>query len=265
MSTPKISVVLAVHNGMPYLRSALKSILDQAFEDLEFIVVNDASSDESGKYLKGLKDHRIRIITNTKKIGLTKSLNKAIRKSRGEYIARMDADDISDKKRLQVQINFLEKNPKIAAVGSSAKLIDENNKISGVVNMPQSNQEIKRALPSYNPFIHASIVIRKEAIVEIGLYDESFLFAQDYDLMLRLASRFKVENIKKPLIFLRRHSKTTSWSKMDKQLKFALQARIKAVKNGDLKLWQTVYLVKPIISSFFPVTLKKPIITFFNR
>src|SRR4030042_6096810 len=123
---PKISVIMSVYNGLPlgpqpktktassaYLKEAVESILNQTYRNFEFIIVDDASRDKSWDYLKSLKDRRIKLIRNKKNLGLAASLNIALRQAQGDYVARMDADDISLPNRFEEQIYFLQKNPKI--------------------------------------------------------------------------------------------------------------------------------------------------------
>ena len=141
---PEISVIMSVYNGMPYLQEAVKSILNQTYKDFEFIIVDDASTDDSLKYLKGINDKRIKILSNEKNLGLAVSLNKALNAARGEYIARMDADDISKPERLHIQLNFMELNPQIDICGSFVSVIDENGKLVGSIKKPTTDDKIKK-------------------------------------------------------------------------------------------------------------------------
>src|SRR3972149_11319418 len=125
MKLPLISVILSTHNQGRYLKEAIDSILKQTYKNLEFLIVNDDSTDLTRHILQKYNDKRLKIITNKQKRGLTKSLNKAIRLSKGKYLARMDADDVSTKDRLKTQIAFLEKNKSIIVAGSWAQVIDE--------------------------------------------------------------------------------------------------------------------------------------------
>ena len=110
---PKISVIMSVYNGMPYLEEAARSILHQTYKNFEFIIVDDASKDKSWQFVRNLKDKRIKVIRNKKNLGLAASLNLALRLAQSDFIARMDADDISLSKRLETQLAFMLKNPKI--------------------------------------------------------------------------------------------------------------------------------------------------------
>ena len=128
IKTPKITVLMPVYNGEKYLKESIESILKQTFRDFEFLIINDTSTDESEKIIRSFKDSRIKLIKNEKNIGLTKSLNKGLDLAKGEYMARMDADDISLPKRLEIQVAFMDKNPKIGVIGAWAKVIGESNK-----------------------------------------------------------------------------------------------------------------------------------------
>jgi len=141
---PKVSVIMSTHNGLPYLKMAVQSILEQTYKNLEFIIVEDGSKDLSWKYLKKIRDKRIKLIKNSKKLGLAASLNKAIKTAKGKYIARMDADDISLSKRLETQVVFMQKNPTVDICGTWVKLIDENEKIITSIHKPIEDKSIKK-------------------------------------------------------------------------------------------------------------------------
>ena len=123
---PKVSVLMSVYNGEKYLKEAIKSILGQSFKDFEFIIINDGSIDKTEKIIKVFNDKRI-VLINQENIGLTKSLNNGLKLAQGDYIARMDADDVALSYRLEKQVKFLDSNPHIFLVGSSCYLINESN------------------------------------------------------------------------------------------------------------------------------------------
>ena len=159
---PKISVIMSVYNGMPYLEQAVESIFRQTFEDFEFFIVDDASTDETWRYLKSLRDMRIKLIQNKKNLGLAASLNIALRQAQGDFVARMDADDISLSIRFKEQINFLQKHPTIDICGSFVNVIDETDKIIGQIKKPTSNKEIKKELFWLTPLLHPTWFAKKE-------------------------------------------------------------------------------------------------------
>lgn len=196
---PKISVIMSVYNCEKYLKQSVDSILNQSYKDFEFIIINDGSTDRSREILESYKDDRIRLFNNKNK-GLTKSLNEAIRYSNGKYIARMDADDISLPERFKKEINFLDSNRDIVMCGTWADFIDENGKLLREFKRPVTDKEIKREIIFHNPFIHPSVMMRKTVFNEIGFYDESFRYAQDYELWTRIVTKFKTANIPEKLL-----------------------------------------------------------------
>ncbi len=195
----KISVVMSVYNGEKYLSEAIKSVLTQDFSDFEFIIIDDGSTDKSLAIIKSFIDNRIRLISRENK-GLIYSLNEGIGLAQGEYIARLDADDICLPNRFSKQLAVLE-NKKIALVGSWAIKIDDLGRETGIMDYPpQGNREIKRFFIKHNPFIHSSIMIRRDVFAAVGLYKNSFKHAEDYELWSRVLAKFQAANITEPLI-----------------------------------------------------------------
>ncbi len=198
MNPPKVTVVMAVYNGEKCLREAIDSILNQTFKDFEFLIINDGSTDKTPEIIAGYNDQRI-VIANQKNIDLTKSLNKAIKLSRGEYIARMDADDISLPRRLELEVAFLDNHEDVGLVGTMYYHIDKNDKILSVIPVPIEDEMIQEKLLKGNCFAHSSIMVRTEVLKKVGYYREEFKLAQDYDLFLRIAECCKVRNLEEAL------------------------------------------------------------------
>ncbi|MCK4395677.1 MAG: glycosyltransferase [Candidatus Marinimicrobia bacterium] len=196
---PKISVVMSVYNGEKYLREAIESILNQSFKDFEFVIIDDGSNDSSAEIIKSYNDPRI-IIIQQESSGLAKALNNGIKKAKGKYIARMDADDISIPERLEKQLDFLENLRECVAVGSNAKVIDMNGEYLYISSQPSTWKEIKKKLPS-SPFFHSSTMFRKDVAIECGgYYEEIRHHFEDMVLWNKMADRGELWNIEKPLI-----------------------------------------------------------------
>ena len=195
---PKVSVVMPVYNGEKYLRVAVDSILNQTFKDFEFIVINDGSTDRTQEILESYHDRRI-IMIHQEHMGLTKSLNKGIALAKGKYIARQDADDISMPERLKKQFEFLENHEIVALLGTAAKIIDERGNYIHTREYPCDYFSIQKVIKEDNCFCHGSVMFRKKSFFDLGGYREIFSTAQDYDLWLRFAENFEVENLPTPL------------------------------------------------------------------
>lgn len=253
---PTISVILAVHNGMPYLKDAIKSILTQTYRDFEFIVIDDASSDESYKYLKNLKDKRIVLIKNLRNLGLAASLNKGLEKSRGAFIARMDADDVSLPERFEKQIKFLNAHPKIAICGTWAKLIDDKGKTPSLVTKPIDDARIKKENFWIPALIHPTWMVRKEVFEKIGRYDPKYDMIEDLEFLNR-AKSFKMANIGEPLLLWRSIQNRRSKKDIQKMYKKTLDFRFEQFKNGNFGLSFLPRLLRSIITTYLiPTKLK---------
>jgi hypothetical protein len=197
---PRVSVVLAVHNGEEYLAEAMRSILTQELQSFEFIVVDDGSTDGSARIIRSFADPRIRLLTNATNCGLTPSLNRGLAAARGEFIARLDADDVSAPTRLSSQVAFLEANPDVALVGTGYHAIDERGRRRHRGQFPADHLELRWSLLFYCAFTHSAVMWRRAAVEEaVGRYDEAFAYAMDWEYWSRIASRLQVSNLARPL------------------------------------------------------------------
>lgn len=192
---------MGVYNGAAHVAEAIASILTQTYGDFEFIIVNDGSTDETRTILERFDDPRIKLF-HEENAGLTNSLNKAIGRSTGRYIARIDADEVAVPERLCKQVSFLEANPDTALVGSYCCNSDEIDGHESTVVVPVEHENIVRRLRFVNTFVHGSVMIRRSSLDCIGWYDEHFKYVQDWELWARIASRFRVHNL--PEVLLRR-------------------------------------------------------------
>ena len=199
---PKLSVIMSVFNESKTLEKSIKSILNQKFQNFEFIILNDGSIDSSEKIIKKhcKKNKKILHIYSEKNRGLTFMLNLGIKYARGEYIVRHDADDYSFKNRLYKQFLFMEKNKNIYILGTNSRDYIKNNKKFKISQMPTDSKTIKEGLIKKNHLIHSSLIIRKKFFKKVGLYNPQFLKCQDYELWLRGRGRFEYTNLKDVMI-----------------------------------------------------------------
>lgn len=205
IKTPKVTVLMPVYNGQKYLKEAIDSILSQEFTDFEFLIINDGSTDDSGKIIASYTDPRIRIINNEKNIGLVNTLNKALKLCNGEYIARMDCDDISTKNRLAVQVKFMDKNKNVGASGSSYYLFRNNKK--NVMHFPLTEKEIECYFVFNCPIAHPSAIIRRSVIQDNNIhYSSDYIHAEDYNFWTQIAKHSSLANIPEPLLIYRVHN-----------------------------------------------------------
>ena len=224
MSDPRVSILLAVHNGAAYLRRAVESLLGQTFSDFELILMDDGSTDESWDLIRACAkaDPRICPIRNEENIGLTRSLNRAIPLARGEYIARQDADDVSAAERLEAQLTLLEHRPEVGMVGTAYHVVDADGRRLCTQRLPVSDTHLRWAMLFYNPFCHSSVMFRRPLLSDgVRGYDPELPCAQDYDLWERLLRRTRVANLDAPLVELRVHPKSISATRAERQRRIA--------------------------------------------
>jgi len=192
-----ISIIMSTYNSEQYLSKSIESILNQTFKDFEFLILDDGSTDNTPEIVKNYskKDKRIKFYKNDKNLGLTPSLNTLIQNSSGNVIARQDSDDISRENRIQSQIKFLEENN----LDACTSLAISQQSLKKVNNL-KSYLPLNFVIRYRNPFIHGSLILKKNVLNEVGNYDERFKYAQDYKLMTDLIkSNYKVKILKKVL------------------------------------------------------------------
>lgn len=206
---PKVTVLMSVFNGARWLHESIESILGQSFENFEFIIVNDGSQDESLNIIRQYAslDPRILVVDKSNS-GLADSLNVGIESAQGEWIARIDADDIAMRHRLATQLDHAIRDEKCVVLGSSAVHIDEHGKECGLVTYPVQHRQLCHLMEAkcINPIVHSSALIRTAAIRSAGCYRKRFRRSQDYDLWLRLSELGEIRTIDCPLVRIRKHT-----------------------------------------------------------
>lgn len=207
---PKVSVLTPLYNTNPkFLKEMIESILNQTFNDFEFILLNDSPSNKEIKdIVLSYNDNRIIYVENEENLGISKSRNKLLELAKGEYIAIFDHDDISLPQRLEKQVEFLDKNPKIGVVGSNI-IKYSNNKKS---NNPENNLDIKINLVARGCIIlHSTVMIRKSILTKNNIqWDEQYSPCEDYMLFANLIDKTMFYNIQEPLLIYRDHENNTS-------------------------------------------------------
>jgi glycosyltransferase involved in cell wall biosynthesis len=219
VTAPRVSVVIGAFNGERFIRPAIESILNQTYRDFELIVIDDCSTDSTPRILREFKDGRLRIVSNEENLGIADTLNKGIAVARGEYLALQDHDDISLPPRLECQVAFLDRNPRVGMVGSNCNIIDEAGTISPGWPVKYDDAELKWAVLWRCPFFHTTVMVRRRDMKEVGGYssDPKYRFSEDYDLMSRIALRHAVANIPQLLGYWRMHKTSASHMNVSQQ------------------------------------------------
>jgi len=239
--TPAISVVLAVYNGERYLEQAVRSVLSQSLPDFELIVVDDGSTDSTPDLLQALSrtDERI-VVLRQRNAGLAASLNRGIGLAKGAYVARQDADDVSCADRFARQFARLKADGTVAAIGTCADIINESGAVIGRLTVAAGAAEVRHGLLTIvRTPVHGSMMIRRRALEATGGYREAFRTSQDYDLWLRMASSYDLDNLPDVLYQWRLAPGSVHTARQATQLKYAGLAR--ALAEERLKCGEDSY------------------------
>lgn len=205
----KLDVLMSTYNDEKYIEESISSILNQSYKNFNFIIIDDSSTDNTLEIIKKYKeiDDRIILMENDKNLGLSHNLNKGVMISKADYIARMDADDISHPDRLLTQIKEMIENQNLDVLGSFANEINESGKFVKLLRVPTNNKNIYKLLWTC-PFIHPSVMFKRKSILEVGNYKKEIRRRQDYELWFRCGQNsLKFKNIDKPLIDYRINNK----------------------------------------------------------
>ena len=223
-----VSVLLPVFNAEDFLESSIWSILNQTVEDFELIIIDDGSTDRSAVIMDEMaaKDNRITILRNDQNIGVQRCLNQGIDVSTGDYIARMDADDISLPNRLEKQLTTFYRDECLVMVGTNCTLVSENLSFIGSTLLPLDDWSIRCLYLVMNPFVHSSVMFKGGIIRDRNLrYDTFMQAAIDYELWSRILAYGTVCNLPDQLVFLRKHNKSFSEQYSAEQIDCFLQVR----------------------------------------
>jgi glycosyltransferase involved in cell wall biosynthesis len=236
---------MSVYNGQSQVISAIESIQSQTFGEWEMIVVDDGSSDNTYDLLEeaAKNDFRIKVLSNNHNLGLAASLNKALGFCRFKFIARMDSDDRNHPERFSKQVSFLEQHLDIDVLGASAIEVDSEGRIIGITPRRETHEELVFHIYKVNPFIHSSVMARREFFDVLRGYDESLLRGQDYDLWLRGYHQFRYHNLQEPLIYYRRNT-TPNW----RDAIYTSRVIMKAIKRDRKPVTYRWYAIRPLLA-----------------
>lgn len=235
-SEPLVSVVMSVYNADKFLHKSIESILNQTYHDFEFIILDNRSSDRSLKIAKkySLKDKRIKIIANSRNLGPALAKNKGFKITKGKYTALMDADDISEKDRLHRQVEFLIQNPKIDVCICNLIIINERGKKLKIRRYPTNDQQIRSKIFKYNPIPNPTVICKSEVLKEFS-YDPNYSLVYDFDLWIRVGTKYKFGNINEALYKYRFTDSGLLRSNVNKVEREILKIRLKAMKKLGYK------------------------------
>lgn len=246
MKTPLVSVIFSVYNGAPYLKEAVASVLNQTFDNFEFIIVDDGSTDATAQILDTFTDNRIIRLRNEKNLGLVQSLNNALALAQGEFIARMDADDISHPDRFQKQLFYLEQHPEIGVLGSAMIQVDEHGQPISTLMPPLKHEAVLWHTLFGCAIFHATVMMRRKELADVGGYDINFLHSEDLDLWSRLFGKTKFANLPEVLYTRRLHRKSVISTQFASQYRNGIVIRqrlLKSIFGYDVPIETVTWLI----------------------
>ena len=257
---PLVSVLIPVRNASAFVRDAINSVRDQTYTNWEVVVVDDGSTDNSAETVVRMGVDRVKVISLGKEYGITHALNVGLRNCNGEYIARLDADDVCFQSRIETQVNFLKSHPEVAICGSSMVAFRGNEEFI----MEASSGNLRLKLLTSNQLFHPTVMFRSSIVPAKYLYATTAPHAEDYELWTRIAVSEEIFNISEPLLRYRIHEFQISVQKGHAQAIAAQKVRSRYAKalRFELKIsmsryfrtvvssmiWQSVWRLRSLLS-----------------
>lgn len=244
MAHPAVSIVISVHNDAATLARALRSVEEQTFSNFEVVAINDASSDNTGAILdksqKKLGPERFQILTNSRNLGLTKSLNLGILSARTDLIARLDADDWWEPAKLATQLQYLQSHPDIGLLGCA--YVNHYQTHSRTVHPPLTDAAVRKYIFRRNPFAHSAVVFRKGLWERVGGYNERLRYGQDLELWFRALPHTKLANLPDALC----HRSITNTLDKRQQMWNHVRTTVKYIQLYHASPLNYLYLAEPL-------------------
>jgi glycosyltransferase involved in cell wall biosynthesis len=259
-----VSALMGVWNGAPRVREAVESVLRQTMDDLELIVIDDGSADETPAILGSFRDPRLRVERRAR-TGLTGALGAALELARAPLVARLDADDVALPERFERQRAFLDAHPDIGLLGTGAREVDAAGRELAVVRPPTDDAAIRCALIRHNPFVHSSVMMRRAIVERVGGYDPAFPVAQDYDLWMRMSRVTRMANLPQPLVVRRLLPERISATRETERLRAEARVRWRAVHAGTYPAWCVLFAFRPLVAQMLPERARRLLRRFGSR
>lgn len=263
---PLVSVIMPVYNGALFVGEAIDSILAQTYRPLELVIVNDNSKDETPQILNLYKrkfSKIIKVINLAKNIGESAAANVAFRKTKGEFVARMDADDVSHPQKIEQQVKYLLSHPAVAVVGTQAEVINSEGEVVGQKTFPLSHQQIYHSFAVVNPMLHPACMFKRKLLPHKNrLYENKFEPNDDYYTLFKLLNYGKFANLPQKLFYYRVHGQNKSLRNPKAKFKNSLRIRAAAITNLEYKpgiLGKLLMFAQSVLIFILPEKLIVPV------
>ena len=234
---PQISVVTSVYNGEAYLEECVDSILNQTFQDFEYIILNNGSTDRTAEILAKYSDPRLRIV-HQENLGIVNSLNKGTSLCRSAFIAHLDADDFVHPSWLEKHLTYMRQNQEVVLCSSRFEELFQGKLYPQSFPYLETDEEIRQSLCVYNPIPHSFTIIRKSSLQKVGGYDPRLIIVHDFDLWVRLLEEGRAHNLDEVLGVYRVHETSFASKKERTLIKEAFQVQWKAYRKLGGSFWK---------------------------
>ncbi|AFY58046.1 glycosyl transferase [Rivularia sp. PCC 7116] len=216
---PCCSIIIPAYNAIKYLPATLESALRQSFTDFEVLIIDDGSYDNIVEWASEIKDPRVRFLSQQNK-GVSAARNLGIKKAKGEYIAFLDADDLWEPTKLEKQLQLFKNNLSLGLVHTAMLIIDEQSKSLGRIFTSNVEGNALEKLLEQNTIVTSSVIVRHSCLQAVGNFDENLTSSEDWELWVRIASRYSIAQIKEPLVYYRQHANNTTknWQMLEQDL-----------------------------------------------
>jgi glycosyltransferase involved in cell wall biosynthesis len=266
---PLVSVIIPTYNSEKYIKESLESIINQTYDNLEVVVTDDCSKDNTVDMVKKYQsnDSRIRLIVNKKNMGIALNMNKGIRVCKGKYIAILDADDWAYPYRVEEQVKVMEENPDVVLCSGYMQICDENLNIQKLRTYPLTDKDIRRTFMRYDPIPHPASMWRKDQLLKTSLYNNNFPICRDVDMKIRISEFGKYQNIPKALIKyrVRKDSETGKRIRQTQWYTFYLQMKAHFEYGFTITFGDVLFIIGRLIATvILPVSLQRSIANNFN-
>lgn len=264
-----VSVLIPSYNSSQYISTTLDSIINQTYPNLEILVCDDASKDNTVEVVKEYqkKDNRIKLIANKENLGIALNMNNGIKECKGKYIAILDADDWAYPYRIEEQVKVMETDESIVLCSGYMHICDENLNIQTLRTYPLTDEEIRKTFMRYDPISHPATMWRKDQWLKTTLYNDNFPICRDVDMKIRISEFGKYQNIPKPLIKyrVRKNSETGKRIRQTQWYTFYLQMKAHFEYKFPITFGDIVFLIGRLTATvILPVSVQRYIANHFN-
>ena len=268
-NAPYVSILMPAYQAEKYIATAIESILNQTFQDFEFIIIDDKSTDRTWEIIEHYKDKdtRIKSLKNEKNLGIAANRNKLISLAQGKFIAWQDADDISCADRIAKQYAFLKDHSEVGIIGGYIQFFSESG-TSGIRKYAANDNQLRKNIFRYSPVAQPAAMIRKKCFKEFGMYDLRYPPAEDIDMSFRIGQKYEFANLPQIVLRYREHLDSATYTKLRTMELNTLKIRKKFSSNPSysVSLFDLMYNIAQFISIFIlPPQFKIKLFNFFRN